>query len=105
PRNFRIALTSFAEHDLGNLPATALYQRSSVPVKLVAQGATYPARVSFLNEGRLLSEQVFTGGYGEADISVIVRLHAPASLDEAPDGHGKIVGFPLSSRLVIYELN
>jgi hypothetical protein len=104
-RNFRLVLTGTAEGAVSSQPASPLYQRSEVPVKLVSKLASYPARVSFLNAGRLLSEQVFSGGFGEADIPILVRLHAPTRRDAAPEGHGKITGFPLNSRLVIYELN
>lgn len=100
-RNFRLVLTGFGESAING----SLYEDSSVSVKLVSDQATYPAQISFLNEGRLLSEQVFTGGFGESDIPIMIRLHAPTRLDTGPEGDGKITGFPLSSRLIIYELN
>jgi hypothetical protein len=104
-RNFRLLLTGFTESAVSNQPSGSIYQRSSVPVTLVSEKATYPAQVSLLNDGRVLSEQVFTGGFGEFDIPILVRLHAPSQLDTPPKGHGKITGFPRSSRLVIHELN
>jgi hypothetical protein len=104
-RKFRLVLTGFAEGMVGNQPSSSIYQRSSVPVQLVSEQAAYPAQVSFLNGGRVLSEQVFTGGFSESDIPIMVRLHAPGRLEAAPMGHGKITGFPRSSRLIIYELD
>ncbi len=104
-RNFRLVLTGFTESAVSNQASGSIYQRSSVPVTLVSEQAKYPAQVSLLNDGRVLSERVFTGGFGEFDIPILVRLHAPTQLDAPPKGHGKITGFPRSSRLIIYELN
>lgn len=104
-RNFRVLLTGYGGDRVQGRQSGLFYQRSAVPVKLVQGIESYPARVSFLNAGRLLSEQVFTGGFGEQDIPIVIRLHDPARMDEAPRGFGKIVGFPLSSRLILYELD
>lgn len=104
-RNYRLVLTGFTESAFSNLATSPIYQRSSVPVKLVSNRAVYPAQVSFLHAGRLLSEQVYTGGFGETDIPIMVRLHAPSRLEDAPQGHGRITGFPPNSRLIIYELD
>jgi hypothetical protein len=104
-RNFRLVLTGFTEGAVSSQPTGSIYQRSSVPIKLVSKQSTYPAQVSLLNDGRVLSEQVFTGGFGEFDIPILFRLHAPTQLDAAPKGHGEITEFPQSSRLIIYELD
>lgn len=104
-RNFRVLLTGYAGDRVHGRQSGLFYQRSEVPVHLVDGGTRHPATVSFLNAGRLLSEQVFAGGFGEQDIPIMVRLHNTTSMDEAPEGFGKIVGFPVNSRLIIYELD
>jgi hypothetical protein len=103
--NFRLVLTGCNEGVVGNQPTSLICQRSPVPIKLVSELATYPAQVPFLNDGRVPSEQVFTGGFGESDIPIMVRLHAPTRLDAAPGGHGKIADFPCGRRIIIYELD
>jgi hypothetical protein len=88
-----------------NIQSTSFYPVSRLDVALVDGNARYPAQISFLSEGVLLSEQVFQSQGGSVDVQVIAKLHKVGDATLPPKGHGKLTNFPTNSRLLIYELD
>jgi len=100
-RRFRVVLLDLTE---GRMPGQ-FHPQSSVDVQMIEGLTSYPAVVSLLSEGALLSERVFENFGSQQPIPVLARLHAVDDVSRAPKGSGRLVGLPAGSRLVLYEMN
>ncbi len=103
-RRFRVVLLGLGESRLAG-QSGQMYPRSSVNVELREGLDVFPATVSLLNDGMLLSDRIFHNQGSLQAVSVLARLHARGSMTKAPEGSGVITGLSAGNRLVIYEID
>jgi hypothetical protein len=101
-RSFRVVLTDASRGKLMS-QAAAMHVKSRRTVELVDDEQQYPAEVTLLTDGQLLSDKVFQAQSGLMEIPILFLLHKVNDTSVAPHGSGTLSGVPANTSLIIYE--
>ncbi|MFT7405587.1 hypothetical protein [Zhongshania sp.] len=101
-RSFRVVLTDASRGQLMS-QAAAMHVKSRLAVELVDDEQRYPAEVSLITDGQLLSEKEFQAQSGLMEIPILFLLHEVNDTSVAPHGAGTLSGVPANTSLIIYE--